>query len=87
MDCLEKKVFTQKAEPASGNLYVIGTPIGNLADLSPRARLILKEVSIIACEDTRHSGQLLKKLSIQNSLLSFHKHNNYERIPKLIQLI
>nr|WP_081934347.1 MULTISPECIES: 16S rRNA (cytidine(1402)-2'-O)-methyltransferase [Prochlorococcus] len=74
----------EKTEPIAKSLYVIGTPIGNLGDLSPRAQAILQKVSLIACEDTRYSGQLLKKLSIKNNLISFHKHNTKSRIPKLL---
>lgn len=84
---LEKEPLTQNTEPVSGDLYVIGTPIGNLDDLSPRAQAILAKVSLIACEDTRHSGQLLKKLSIKNNLISFHKHNTQSRIPKLLKYL
>nr|WP_269623512.1 16S rRNA (cytidine(1402)-2'-O)-methyltransferase [Prochlorococcus marinus] len=74
-------------EPSSGALYVIGTPIGNLGDLSPRAKYILSKVTIIACEDTRHSGQLLKHFKIKAKLISFHKHNTFSRIPKLMQAL
>ena len=85
MDFLEKETTIQSNESIAGTLYVIGTPIGNLDDLSPRVKTTLKEVSLIACEDTRHSGQLLKKLGIKNTLLSFHRHNTQSRIPKLLQ--
>ena len=76
---------TEQPEPRPGVLYVVATPIGNLGDLSPRAKNLLSKVSVIACEDTRHSGQLLKKLKIKSNLLSFHQHNTRAKIPKIIE--
>jgi 16S rRNA (cytidine1402-2'-O)-methyltransferase len=79
----------QGAEPAAGVLYLVGTPIGNLGDLSPRARLVLAGVDRIACEDTRHSGLLLHQLGLRSAeggprLVSFHAHNQASRIPELL---
>ena len=74
----------QTTEPAAGVLYLVGTPIGNLADLSPRARQVLAGVQRIACEDTRRSGLLLHSLGIKNRLVSFHAHNQTSRIPELL---
>ena len=74
----------QELEPAPGVLYLVGTPIGNLGDLSPRARRVLEGVDRIACEDTRHSGLLLHHLGIRRPLLSFHQHNQTVRIPELL---
>jgi len=74
----------QELEPAAGVLYLVGTPIGNLGDLSPRARKVLEGVNRIACEDTRHSGLLLHHLGIRRPLLSFHQHNQTSRIPELL---
>ena len=71
-------------EPAGGVLYLVGTPIGNLDDLSPRARRVLAGVQRIACEDTRRSGLLLHRLGIEARLLSFHQHNQAGRIPQLV---
>lgn len=77
----------QELEPAAGVLYLVGTPIGNLGDLSPRARRVLEGVHRIACEDTRHSGLLLHQLGIRRPLLSFHQHNQSARIPELLQAL
>ena len=74
-------------EPAAGVLYLVGTPIGNLDDLSPRARCVLERVQRIACEDTRRSGLLLHNLGIKNRLVSFHEHNQTARIPELLEAL
>ena len=75
------------SEPLPGTLYLVGTPIGNLGDLSPRAQSILKNVSLIACEDTRRSGQLLRKIDSKTPLLSYHKHNIKSRIPQILKIL
>jgi len=80
-------IVMQGAEPAAGVLYLVGTPIGNTGDLSPRARRVLEGVSRIACEDTRRSGLLLHNLGIKNRLLSFHEHNQTARIPELLEAL
>lgn len=67
-----------------GNLYVVATPIGNLADFSPRAIEILKKVAVIAAEDTRHSGLLLQHCGIATPLISLHQHNEMQRSEELI---
>ena len=71
-------------EPESGVLYMVGTPIGNLNDLSFRAINILKNVSLIACEDTRHTKKIMSKFQISNNLISFNKHNSSSKIPRII---
>ena len=71
-------------EPESGVLYLVGTPIGNLNDISSRALNILKNVSLIACEDTRNTKKIMNKYEIKNRLISFNKHNSSSKIPKLI---
>ncbi len=81
--------MTQHPEPAPGVLYLVGTPIGHLGDLSPRARQVLAGVDRIACEDTRRSGLLLHQLGLRGRdhgprLLSFHQHNQAARIPELL---
>lgn len=65
-------------------LYVVATPIGNLSDISARAIEALKQVDLIACEDTRHSARLLNHLNIQKPLLSYHDHNETEQTRNLI---
>ena len=71
-------------EPESGVLYVVGTPIGNLNDLSPRAKNILENVSLIICEDTRQTKKIMNKFCISNNLISFNKYNSTNKIPKII---
>lgn len=75
------------SEPQSGCLYVVATPIGNLDDLSPRARRVLAGADRIVCEDTRHSGLLLHRLGIRSRLISFHQHNQTQRLPTLLQAL
>ena len=77
----------QGAEPAAGVLYLVGTPIGNTGDLSPRAKTVLAGADRIACEDTRRSGLLLHNLGIKNRLVSFHEHNQATRIPELLEAL
>ena len=74
----------KSAEPENSVLYIVGTPIGNLSDISPRALNILKNVSLIACEDTRHTRKIMNKFDFKNSIVSFNKHNSLNKIPKLI---
>ena len=71
-------------EPESGVLYIVGTPIGNLEDISLRAANLLKKVSLIACEDTRITGKLLKSISISNKLISFHEYSAKDKLDFLI---
>ncbi len=71
-------------EPENGTLYIVGTPIGNLDDISPRALKILKNVSLIACEDTRQTKKIMNKFIISNKLISFNKHNSLRKIPKIV---
>ena len=71
-------------EPVSGFLYIVGTPIGNLNDISYRAISILKNVSLIACEDTRQTKKILNKYEFTNNLISFNQHNSFKKIPGII---
>ena len=74
----------RKEEPERGVLYVVGTPIGNLSDLSPRAIHILKNVFQIACEDTRITKKIMNKFEIKTRQISFNKNNYKEKIPQII---
>ena len=69
----------------AGTLYVVATPIGHLGDFTPRAREILGQVSVIAAEDTRHTGQLLKHFGIESALISLHEHNEARRADELVE--
>ncbi|HFD81076.1 MAG TPA: 16S rRNA (cytidine(1402)-2'-O)-methyltransferase [Gammaproteobacteria bacterium] len=69
----------------SGVLYVVATPIGNLADLSARAAGILGSVDLIAAEDTRRSGRLLQHLALQTPMIALHEHNEREQAPRLVE--
>ena len=71
-------------EPENGVLYIVGTPIGNLNDLSLRALHILENVSLIACEDTRQTKKIMNKFNIKNNLISFNMHNCSKKIPEII---
>ncbi len=78
-------LFSHKnQEPESSVLYVVGTPIGNLSDISLRALNIFKNVSLIACEDTRQTRKIMSKFEFKNNLISFNKHNSRKKIPKII---
>jgi 16S rRNA (cytidine1402-2'-O)-methyltransferase len=74
-------------QPQPGHLYVVATPIGNLADLTDRARAILGAVDLIACEDTRTTGNLLHRLGLHKELVAYHEHNETEAADQLAQLI
>jgi len=69
---------------APGRLLVVATPIGNLADLSPRARATLAGAAVVAAEDTRHTGLLLQAAGVGTPLVSLHAHNETQRVPELL---
>ena len=73
--------------PNTGTLYVVATPIGNLEDMTPRAIRILSEVDLIAAEDTRHSGKLLKHFGIEAKTEALHEHNERSQVPRLIEIL
>ena len=80
----KSSVSHKSNEPESSVLYIVGTPIGNLDDLSIRALNILKNVALIACEDTRQTKKILDKYEFKNNLISFNKHNSFKKITRII---
>ncbi len=70
-----------------GTLYLVATPIGNLADISKRALQTLETVDLIACEDTRHTGKLLNHFGIKKKLVSYHEHNENTRTEELAEIL
>lgn len=70
-----------------GTLYVVATPIGNLEDITQRALRVLREVDIIACEDTRHTRKLLNHYGIKTKVTSYHDHNERERTVELLEAL
>ncbi len=72
------------SEQQTASLYIVATPIGNLSDMSARAIEVLKEVAVVAAEDTRHSGHLLQHFSISTPMISVHEHNEQQRCEKIL---
>ena len=70
-----------------GTLYLVATPIGNLADITHRALQVLRDVDLIACEDTRHTHKLLQHYGITTKTISYHEHNEQQRAAELIELL
>lgn len=81
--CDEDGVPTRWVEP--GVLYLVATPIGNLADLSPRAVAVLKGVQVIACEDTRHARKLLDHFAVRQPVVALHEHNEASRVATVAE--
>ena len=69
----------------TGTLYIVATPIGNLEDVTRRAERVLKEVSLVLCEDTRRTARLMNHLGISNRRASYHDHNEEQRLPDMLQ--
>ncbi|MBO8217646.1 16S rRNA (cytidine(1402)-2'-O)-methyltransferase [Prochlorococcus marinus] len=80
--------FSHKIPETENNaLYMVGTPIGNLDDITFRALKVLKEVSFIACEDTRQTKKIMNRYDMSNNLISFNKNNSFKKIPKIINAL
>ncbi len=73
------------AVAARGKLYVVATPIGNLNDLSPRAREVLQTADVIAAEDTRRTRVLLSHIGAETPVIAYHEHNEQQRAPELLE--
>ena len=71
-------------EPENGVLYIVGTPIGNLNDMSPRAINILRNVNLIACEDTRNTKKIMNTFSIKNNITSFNEYNSNTKTKEIL---
>ncbi len=80
---MTEPVANASLTPLPGTLYVVATPIGNLADLTDRARAILGAVDVVACEDTRTTGAMLTRLGLRRDLVAYHEHNEIEAAAKL----
>lgn len=81
----ESVVSNASLKPLAGHLYVVATPIGNMADLTERARALLGAVDLVACEDTRTTGSLLYRLGIKRDLFPYHDHNETVAAEKLVE--
>lgn len=80
----KQKSFSKEGD---GKLYLVPTPIGNLEDMTFRAVRLLKEVDLIASEDTRNTQKLLNHFDVQTKQTSLHEHNSHEKIPSIVQLL
>jgi 16S rRNA (cytidine1402-2'-O)-methyltransferase len=80
-------VRCQNARLMAGTLYIVATPIGNLEDITQRALRVLREVDVVACEDTRHTKKLLSHFGIQTKTISYHEHNEQQRAAELCEFL
>jgi 16S rRNA (cytidine1402-2'-O)-methyltransferase len=80
-------IWKRARSQMSGTLFVVATPIGNLEDLTPRARQTLAEVDLIAAEDTRHTGRLLMHIGCKTRLMALHDHNEEKAVQSLIETL
>ena len=71
----------------AGTLYLVATPIGNLADITHRALQVLRDVALVACEDTWHTRKLLQHYGLDTKTISYHEHNEQQRARELIELL
>ena len=78
------KFSHRSEEPENSVLYIVGTPIGNINDISKRAINVLKNSSLIICEDTRKTKFLLNQIEVKNKLMSFHQYNAQKKIPEIL---
>ena len=83
-DSLTPPVLEKVASLRGGTLYLVATPIGNLEDLTFRAFRLLRDADVLLCEDTRHTGQLLKAFGIRRGMLSLHKFNEKSREARVL---
>src|SRR3990170_3245518 len=84
---MRESIESGKSVSNAGTLYVVATPIGNLEDMAPRAVRILSEVDLIAAEDTRHSGKLLRHFSVGTKTEAIHEHNERSQVPRLVEIL
>ncbi len=84
---IKSSLSHRSQEPEKSVLYMVGTPIGNLNDISHRALLILKNVSLIICEDTRQTRKIMQKFDFTNKLMSFNKYNSHNKISQIINAL
>src|SRR5471032_1442414 len=82
---MTESIANASLQPQPGHLYVVATPIGNLTDVTERARAILGAVDLIACEDTRTTGVLLAHLGCRRELVAYHEHNEIEAAERLVE--
>lgn len=82
---MAKDNVEEKNKIIGGTLYLVATPVGNLADISERAVKVLSDVDLVAAEDTRNTGLLLSRLGLQKELVSYYEHNKRERGPRILE--